>query len=101
MEFAMFYTISKGVKRAFCVMDRIVAKIKAWVWVIGCLFTVAVFFQQLLTLNPRVTNLESRIAGAEGKISAIEIKLDTLIAQGSETHKDVKDIYHLILDRHK
>ena len=97
----MFYTIIKGVKRTFCVMDRIVAKIKAWVWVIGCLFTVAVFFQQLLTLTPRVTNLESRIAGAEGKISAIEIKLDTLIAQGSETHKDVKDIYHLILDRHK
>lgn len=97
----MFYTIIKEVKRTFCVMDRIVAKIKAWVWVIGCLFAVAVFFQQLLTLTPRVTSLESRVAGTEGKISAIEIKLDTLIAQGSETHKDVKDIYHLIMDRHK
>jgi low affinity Fe/Cu permease len=91
------YNIIRGIKA----MDKIVNKLKSWFWVIGCAFTVAVFFQQLLTLNPRVTDLETRIAGAEGKISAIEIKLDTLIQQGSETHKDVKDIYHLILERHK
>jgi hypothetical protein len=93
--------IPYNIIRWFYRMDTIVNKLKAWVWVVGCLFTVAVFFQQLLTLNPRVTDLESRIAGAEGKISAIEIKLDTLINQGAETHKDVKDIYHLIMERHK
>ena len=82
-------------------MDRIVNKLKAWVWVIGGLFTVVVFFQQLITLNPRVTNLESRMADAEGKMSAIEIKLDTVLTQTKETCKDVKDIYHLILERNK
>ena len=97
----MFYTIIKGIKKGFLVMERIVSKLKAWGWVVMTIFTVVAFVQMLLTLNPRVTELETRVAKTETKISAIEIKLDTLIAQGSETHKDVKDIYHLILDRHK
>jgi hypothetical protein len=97
MALKISYYLTRGIKY----MDRIVVKIKAWFWVIGCVFTVAVFFQQLLTLNPRVTNLESRMADAEGKMSAIEIKLDTVLTQTSETCKDVKDIYHLILERHK
>lgn len=97
----MFYTIIKVLKKGFVIMDRIVSKLKAWGWVFMIIFTIIGFVQMLLTLNPRVTDLETRVAKNENKISAIEIKLDTLIAQGSETHKDVKDIYHLILDRHK
>lgn len=97
----MFYNIIKVLKKGFVIMDRIVSKLKAWGWVFMIIFTIIGFVQMLLTLNPRVTDLETRVAKNENKISAIEIKLDTLIAQGSETHKDVKDIYHLILDRHK
>lgn len=97
----MFYTIIKGLKKGFLIMDRIVGKLKAWGWVFMIIFTIIGFVQMLLTLNPRVTDLETRVAKNENKISAIEVKLDTLIAQGSETHKDVKDIYHLILETHR
>jgi uncharacterized coiled-coil protein SlyX len=97
----MSYNIIKVLRKGFYFMDRIVNKLKAWGWVFMIIFTIIGFVQTLMTLNPRVTDLETRVAKNEQKISAIEIKLDTLIAQGSETHKDVKDIYHLILDRHK
>ena len=76
-------------------------RIKNITWVLIVIFSICSFIQLLLTLNPRVINLEERVAGCEYKVSAIEIKLDTLLAQSSETCKDVKDIYHLILDRHK
>jgi hypothetical protein len=76
------------------------AKFKKW-WQIGAVvFTVCSFIQVLLTLNPRVTDLEGRMSQCESKVSAIEIKLDAIIKTGAETHKDVKDLYHLILDRH-
>lgn len=65
--------------------------------VVGLLFTACVFIQGLLTLSPRMTSLESRVAMNENKISAIEFKLDTLIKQGEETQKDVKDIYKLLI----
>lgn len=97
----MFYNIIKVLKKGFVIMDRIVSKLKAWGWVFMIIFTIIGFVQMLLTLNPRVTDLETRVAKNENKISAIEVKLDTLIAQGSETHKDVKDIYHLILETHR
>ncbi|MBQ9732065.1 MAG: hypothetical protein IJV97_03145 [Alphaproteobacteria bacterium] len=76
-------------------------RIKNITWVLIVIFSICSFIQLLLTLNPRVINLEERVAGCEYKVSAIEIKLDTLLAQSSETCKDVKDIYHLIMDRHK
>ena len=76
-------------------------RIKNITWVLIIIFSICSFIQLLLTLNPRVISLEERIAGCEYKVSAIEIKLDTLLAQSTETCKDVKDIYHLIMDRHK
>lgn len=64
------------------------------------IFVICVFIQTLLTLNPRVTDLEKRMATTEGKISTIELKIDHILNQTAETSKDVKDIYHIILDRH-
>ena len=52
-------------------------------------------------LNDRVTKLEERANNCESRVSGIEIKLDTLLRQSSETGKDIKDIYHLIMERHK
>lgn len=82
-------------------MDYFIDKLRPWVWLLVVMFSICGFIQVLLTLNPRVTYLESRVADCEYKVSAIEVKLDTLLAQSSETCKDVKDIYHLIMDRHK
>lgn len=64
-------------------------------------FAICGFVQTLLTLNPRVTALEGRVAGNESKISAIEVKLDELIYQGHETSKDIKVIHKLMLEMHK
>ena len=75
-------------------------RLNKW-WQIGAVvFTVCSFIQVLLTLNPRVTDLEGRMSQCESKVSAIEIKLDAIIKTSSETGKDVKDIYHMILERH-
>ena len=65
------------------------------------IFAICGFIQTLLTLNPRVTALEGRVAGNESKISAIEVKLDELIYQGHETSKDIKVIHKLMLEMHK
>ena len=64
-------------------------------------FSICGFVQTLLTLNPRVTALEGRVANNESKISAIEVKLDELIYQGHETSKDIKIIHKLMLEMHK
>ena len=76
-------------------------ELKNLVWVIMVVFAICGFIQTLLTLNPRVTALEGRVAGNESKISAIEVKLDELIYQGHETSKDVKVIHKLMLEMHK
>ena len=76
-------------------------KVKNGAWILIVTFSICSFIQVLSTLNPRVTDLEMRMGGCEHKVSAIEIKMDTLLAQSSETCKDVKDIYHLIMERHK
>ena len=76
-------------------------KIKNLVWGAMVIFAICGFIQTLLTLNPRVTALEGRVAGNESKISAIEVKLDELIYQGHETSKDVKTIHRLMLEMHK
>ena len=76
-------------------------KLKNIIWGAMVVFAVCGFVQTLLTLNPRVTNLEGRMAGCETKISAIEVKLDELIYQGHETSKDVKSIHRLMLEMHK
>lgn len=76
-------------------------KIKNFVWLVMVVFAICGFVQTLLTLNPRVTALEGRVAGNESKISAIEVKLDELIYQGHETSKDIKVIHKLMLEMHK
>ena len=76
-------------------------KLKNIVWGAMVIFAICGFIQTLLTLNPRVTALEGRVAGNESKISAIEVKLDELIYQGHETSKDVKTIHRLMLEMHK
>ena len=76
-------------------------KIKNLVWLVMVVFAICGFVQTLLTLNPRVTALEGRVAGNESKISAIEVKLDELIYQGHETSKDIKVIHKLMLEMHK
>ena len=78
-----------------------VDKLKNIIWGAMVVFAVCGFVQTLLTLNPRVTDLEGRMAGCETKISAIEVKLDELIYQGHETSKDVKSIHRLMLEMHK
>lgn len=76
-------------------------RIKNFVWAVMIIFAVCGFVQTLLTLNPRVTALEGRVAGTESKISAIEVKLDELIYQSHETGKDVKSMHRLMLEMHK
>lgn len=76
-------------------------KLKNFVWGAMVVFAICGFIQTLLTINPRVTDLEGRMAGCETKISAIEVKLDELIYQGHETSKDVKTIHRLMLEMHK
>lgn len=81
--------------------NAIIEKMKNIVWLAGIVFSGCVFIQALITLAPRVTKLETRMTGCETKISGIEIKLDTLLHQSEESGKDIKDIYHLIMERHK
>ena len=83
-------------------------KIKNIIWLIMAFFTVCAFVQGLITLQPRVTKLEERVGACdsrytqvETRVSGIEIKLDALLRQSEETGKDIKDIYHLIRERHR
>ena len=76
-------------------------RLKNAVWIVMVIFAICGFVQTLLTLNPRVTALEGRVATNESKISAIEVKLDELIYQGHETSRDVKSIHRLMLEIHK
>lgn len=85
-----------------------IEKIKNIAWLVGIVFTVSAFIQTLVGLSPRVTKLEERASTCDEKyskvnarVSGIEIKLDTLISKTDETGKDVKDLYMLILERHK
>lgn len=85
-----------------------IEKIKNLVWLAVVIFSVCGFVQTLLNLNPRISNLEGRIVGCEdrtanveNRVSGIELKLDIVLARLEEQNKDIKDIYHLIMDRHK
>lgn len=78
-----------------------IEKLKNIAWLIMVVFTLCAFLQSLVTMQPRVTKLEERANNCETRVSGIEIKLDALLHQTEETGKDIKDIYHLILDRHK
>lgn len=64
------------------------------------IFTICSFISVMLTINPRVTDLEKRMAENEQKISTIEGKLDILLVQSDEIRADVKTIY-TIMATHK
>ena len=82
-------------------MESLIEKMKAWGWVIMTIFTVSCFIQTLIQLSPRVTELERRAAITEGKVSMIEVKLDTVLPQTTETKNDVKDIYRILIEEKK
>lgn len=63
-------------------------------------FTICSFISVMMTINPRVTSLEERMAASEQKISTIEGKLDILLIQSDEIRADVKTVY-TILATHK
>lgn len=96
----MHHLIKLNVTSIQCWSSVVVERVKKWWSIVAVVFTVCSFIQILLTLNPRVTDLEGRMSQCEYKVSAIEIKLDAIIKTASETGKDVKDIYHIILERH-
>jgi hypothetical protein len=61
----------------------------------------------MMSLSPRVTDVEARIGECESRatkienrVSGIEVKLDLVLRNQQEQGKDVKDIYHLIMERH-
>lgn len=60
------------------------------------IFTICSFISVMLTINPRVTDLEKRMAENEQKISTIEGKLDILLLQSDEIRADVKTIYTIM-----
>ena len=67
------------------------------VGVIGTVvFTICSFISVMMTINPRVTSLEKRMAESEQKISTIEGKLDILLLQSDEIRADVKTIYTIM-----
>ena len=82
-------------------MESLIEKMKAWGWVIMTIFTVSCFVQTLIQLSPRVTELERRAAITAGKVSMIEVKLDTVLHQTTETKNDVKDIYRILIEEKK
>lgn len=85
-------------------MKTDVRSILAYLKIIGMIgtvvFTICSFISVMMTINPRVTNLEERMAASEQKISTIEGKLDILLLQSDEIRADVKTIY-TIMATHK
>jgi hypothetical protein len=77
-----------------------IEKIKFFLWLLMGFFAICCFVQTLLTLNPRLTKVEERVSVCESRVSGIEIKLDTIVKQNTESAKDIKDIYHIIMERH-
>ena len=77
-----------------------IEKAKGILWVLMVVFAVCGFVQTLLTLNPRLTKVEERVSICESKVSGIEIKLDAILNQNKELMGDIKNVYHLIMDRH-
>lgn len=82
-------------------LSKIVALIKL-IGIIGTVvFTICSFISAMLTINPRVTDLEKRMAESEQKISTIEGKLDILLLQSDEIRADVKTIYTIMATKER
>ena len=63
--------------------------------------TICSFISVMMTINPRVTDLEKRMAENEQKISTIEGKLDILLMQSDEIRADVKTIYTIMATKER
>lgn len=81
-------------------MKTDIRKIVVYLKLIGMigtvLFTICSFISVMMTISPRVTSLEERMAASEQKISTIEGKLDILLLQSDEIRADVKTIYTIM-----
>lgn len=81
-------------------MKTDIRSILAYLKLIGMIgtvvFTICSFISVMMTINPRVTDLEKRMAENEQKISTIEGKLDILLLQSDEIRADVKTIYTIM-----
>lgn len=81
-------------------MKTDIKNILAYLKLIGMIgtvvFTICSFISVMMTINPRVTSLEKRMAESEQKISTIEGKLDILLLQSDEIRADVKTIYTIM-----
>lgn len=81
-------------------MKTDIKSILAYLKLIGMIgtviFTICSFISVMMTINPRVTSLEERMAASEQKISTIEGKLDILLIQSDEIRADVKTVYTIL-----
>lgn len=77
--------------------DKIVHILKLVGIVATVTFTVCSFISSTITLSPRVTDLEKRVANNEARLSGIETKLNMLMDISERTHEDVKDIYKILI----
>ena len=77
-------------------IKKIVTCIKLVGMIGTVVFTICSFISVMMTINPRVTSLEKRMAESEQKISTIEGKLDILLLQSDEIRADVKTIYTIM-----
>lgn len=81
-------------------MKTDIKNILAYLKLIGMIgtiiFTICSFISVMMTINPRVTSLEERMAASEQKISTIEGKLDILLIQSDEIRADVKTVYTIL-----
>lgn len=77
-------------------IKSIVAYLKLIGMIGTVVFTICSFISVMMTINPRVTSLEKRMAESEQKISTIEGKLDILLLQSDEIRADVKTIYTIM-----
>lgn len=77
--------------------DKIVQLLKIAGIIGTVVFTVCSFIASTLTLSPRVTDLEKRVANNEARLTGIEMKLNMLIEMTEKTHDDVRDIYKILV----
>ena len=57
--------------------------------------------QRVTDHDVRIADCEKRTVVVESRVSGVEMKLDMVLANQTEQGKDIKDIYHLIMERHK
>ena len=90
-------------------------RLKNLVWLAVVVFSVCAFIQKMMDVTPKVEAVEQRVTDhdvriadcekrtvvVESRVSGVEMKLDMVLANQTEQGKDIKDIYHLIMERHR